>query len=58
VVSPPDAGTQGEWEVEENEGGIKALFRSVEGKLLGYALLGTGTKEKNLLAAQLPAVME
>ncbi|MEO9061444.1 MAG: FAD-dependent oxidoreductase [Nitrosospira sp.] len=58
VVSPPDAGTQGEWEVEENESGIKALFRSAEGKLLGYALLGTATKEKNLLAAQLPAVME
>ena len=58
VVSPPDPDTQGEWQVEEDEGGVKALFRSAEGKLLGYALLGTATKEKNVLAAQLPAVME
>lgn len=58
VVSPPDPAIQGEWEIEENESGIKALFRNVEGKLVGYALLGTATKEKNVLAAQLPAIME
>jgi len=58
VVSPPDADTRGEWQVEENESGVKALFRSAEGKLVGYALLGTATKEKNVLAAQLPAIME
>lgn len=58
VVSPPDMGTQGEWLVEEDENGVKALFKSVEDKLLGYALLGMSTKEKNALAAHLPAVME
>ncbi len=58
VVSPPDAGKQGEWLVEEDENGVKALFQSLEGELLGYALLGISTKEKNALAAQLPAVME
>lgn len=58
VVSPPNAGKQGEWLVEEDENGVKALFQSVEGELLGYALLGVSTKEKNALAAQLPAVME
>jgi rubredoxin-NAD+ reductase len=58
VVSPPDANAQGEWQVEEDENGVKALFKSADEKLLGYALLGASTKEKNALAAQLPAVME
>ena len=58
VVSPPAAGAQGEWAVEEDENGVKALYKTAEGKLLGYALLGAATKEKNALAAELPAVME
>ena len=58
VVSPPDVGMHGEWVVEEDEHGVKALFQGGKGELLGYALLGMGTKEKNMLAAQLPAVME
>jgi rubredoxin-NAD+ reductase len=58
VVSPPDTSFRGEWLVEEDENGVKALFKSAEDKLLGYALLGTSTKEKNALAAHLPAVME
>lgn len=58
VVSPPDAGAQGEWKIDEDENGVRALFRSTQGNLLGYALLGVATKEKNALAAQLPPVME
>jgi rubredoxin-NAD+ reductase len=58
VVSPPDAGVQGEWLVEEDADGVKALFKSMDDRLLGFALLGTSTKERNALAAQLPAVME
>lgn len=58
VVSPPDMGAQGEWQVEEVDDGVRALFRSAEGKLLGFALLGAVTTEKNALAAQLPPVME
>jgi rubredoxin-NAD+ reductase len=58
VVSPPDTGKLGDWSVEEDEHGIKALFQGEKGELLGYALLGMGTKEKNALAARLPAVME
>lgn len=58
VVSPPEAGAEGEWQVEEDESGVKALFKTAEDKLLGYALLGAATKEKNALAAHLPAVME
>jgi rubredoxin-NAD+ reductase len=58
IVSPPDSGKPGDWSVEEDEHGVKALFQGEKGELLGYALLGMGTKEKNTLAAQLPAVME
>ena len=56
VVSPPEPGAQGEWQVEEGENGVKALFQG-GGKLLGFALLGSAVAEKNALSAQLPAVM-
>jgi rubredoxin-NAD+ reductase len=58
VVSPPDMGAPGEWQVEEVDDGVRALFRGADGKLLGFALLGSMTAEKNALAAQLPLVME
>lgn len=58
IVSPLDAGAKGEWKTEEDADGVKALFQDVEGNLLGYALLGAATKEKNALTPQLPPVME
>ncbi|MBP6058101.1 MAG: FAD-dependent oxidoreductase [Nitrosomonas sp.] len=57
VVSPPDFGMQGEWYVEADKDGVKALYRDEAGDLLGYALLGAATKEKNHLTAQLPAIL-
>lgn len=57
VVSPPDMGAQGEWQIEEAADGVRALFRGADGKLLGFALLGTVAAEKNALAAQLPPVI-
>ncbi|SFW27563.1 NAD(P)/FAD-dependent oxidoreductase [Nitrosovibrio sp. Nv17] len=57
VVSPADAHIPGEWSVEEGGDGVKALFRDLEDRLLGYALLGAATGEKNQLSAQLPPVM-
>jgi len=57
VVSPPDFSVKGEWHVDANEDGVKALYRDEAGNLLGYALLGAATKEKNHLTAQLPAVL-
>jgi rubredoxin-NAD+ reductase len=58
VVSPPEFDAKGEWLVEEDPDGVKALFKSTDDKLLGFALLGASTKERSALAAQLPAVME
>ena len=57
VVSPPEPGAQGEWQVEEGEDGVKALFHGSGGDLLGFALLGAAVAEKNALSTQLPAVM-
>lgn len=57
VVSPPDPAASGEWQVEEVENGVRACFRDKAQDLLGFALLGAATAEKNALSAQLPAVM-
>lgn len=58
VVSPPDFNIRGEWLVEEDQDGVKALYQDEAGNLLGYALLGAAVKEKMALTAQLPSVME
>jgi len=57
VVSPPDPAASGEWEVEISKDGVKALYRSETGSLLGFALLGAATAERGALTAQLPPVM-
>lgn len=55
VVAPPEPGALGEWQVEEAAEGVKATFLDVSGKLLGYALLGAATSEKNALTQQMQA---
>jgi rubredoxin-NAD+ reductase len=58
VVSPPNPGTEGEWQVEETPDSVRALFNDAENNLLGYALLGTAINEKISLTKELPSVME
>ncbi|HET7061947.1 MAG TPA: FAD-dependent oxidoreductase [Nitrosospira sp.] len=58
IVAPPESTAQGEWVIEEDETGLKALFKSADGKLLGFALMGSATRERAALSAQLPAIME
>ena len=57
TISPPDVGARGDWKVTEGQDGFKALFQDEGGGLLGYALMGAATKEKNALTSQLPSVM-
>ena len=57
VISPPAAGAKGNWRCEVSENGVKALFESETGGLLGMALLGDATAERQSLAGQLPTVM-
>ena len=58
VVSPPDFTIKGEWHVEADQNGVKALYKDDTGRLLGYALLGVATQEKNSLTPHLPPVLE
>lgn len=53
VVATPHPDMAGEWHIEAGEDSIKALFKDADGNLLGFALLGSATSEKNNLVAQL-----
>ena len=57
VVSPPAIGAGGSWQEEVIEGGVRALYKAADGSLLGCALLGEASKERQSIAAQLPAVL-
>jgi len=41
VVSPVLPGTPGEWEIEAEGNDVKAVFKSPQGQVLGFALTGT-----------------
>lgn len=57
VVSPPAVGSEGRWDVESEGNNVRALFRGIDGRLLGYALTGTLVQERLALNKQLPAVL-
>lgn len=58
VVSPPARGTEGDWEIEQDENGVRALFRSPQGQLLGFTLSGNYADEKGRWTKQVPPVLE
>lgn len=57
IVSPPAKGVNGEWKITQLEGGIEARFESPEGKLLGFALMGTATAQRGALSKELPPIL-
>lgn len=60
VVSPPPRGSEGDWQFERSTAsmtGIKGLFLSVNGELLGFALSGDMVAEKQTLTKQLPDIL-
>lgn len=57
IVSPPPNGTIGQWTISSVDGGIEALFKSSDGKLLGFALLGAATAQRAALTKELPALL-
>lgn len=57
VVSPPAKGAQGAWTTTPVEGGIEARFESTDGKLLGFALMGSATAQRGALTKELPAIL-
>ena len=58
VVAPAERDAKGEWDIEQNGRDVVAKFVSPEGKLLGFALTGEGTKQKMALQKELPPIME
>lgn len=57
IVSPPAKGVLGEWKINLIEGGLEARFESSDGKLLGFALLGTATAQRAALTKELPPIL-
>jgi rubredoxin-NAD+ reductase len=58
VVSPPAKGAVGDWKISTVEGGLEARFESSDGKLLGFALLGTATAQRGALTKELPPILQ
>jgi len=57
VLAPPPPGSVGEWELEVDDDGVRALFRDADGTMLGAALTGTHVKERMKLTAELPPLL-
>lgn len=57
VVSSPPASTQGEWQVEWDDNGARALFHDTRNALCGFVLTGDKIDEKPALSKQLPPVL-
>jgi rubredoxin-NAD+ reductase len=57
VVSPPAKGANGKWSTTPVEGGLEARFESTDGKLLGFALMGTATAQRGAITKELPAIL-
>lgn len=58
VVSPPAKDSEGQWKTTGIDGGIEARFESPDGKLLGFALLGTATAQRATLSKELPPLLQ
>ncbi len=57
VVCPPPAGVEGQWQEDPTADGVRALFRDPNGKLCGFALVGTATKDKQALTKDIPPLL-
>ncbi|PHV13329.1 NAD(P)/FAD-dependent oxidoreductase [Chitinimonas sp. BJB300] len=57
VISPPAHGALGDWQFERRDNGLRALFTTPDDRLLGFALLGDATAERQALVTHLPAVL-
>lgn len=55
VVCPPPAGLAGAWRETADAAGVSAVFEDAAGRLLGFALVGAATAQKQALAPQMPA---
>lgn len=58
IVSPPAKGAVGDWKINAMEDGLEARFESSDGKLLGFALLGSATAQRGALTKELPPILQ
>jgi rubredoxin-NAD+ reductase len=58
IVSPPAKGAIGDWKINSLENGLEARFESTDGKLLGFALLGTATAGRGAFTKELPPILQ
>jgi rubredoxin-NAD+ reductase len=54
VVCPPPPGAAGGWQTVSSDEACEARYLGPDGQLLGFALLGTATANKQALAAEVP----
>tara|TARA_Y100000588_G_C13595556_1_gene644753 strand:- start:210 stop:530 length:321 start_codon:yes stop_codon:yes gene_type:complete len=57
VVSAPAANSTGQWDVDIDDDGVRAIFRDTDSGPLGFVLTGAKVKEKMALAKELPPVL-
>ncbi len=58
VVSCPPQNADGQWQIEQDDKGLRALFISPEGVILGFVLTEAYLAEKQALTKQLPALLK
>ena len=57
VVCPPPMSATGSWSVEAGTEALEARFHAADGSLLGFALMGSATAQRQALAAQVPGLL-
>ncbi|MBU3630826.1 NAD(P)/FAD-dependent oxidoreductase [Polynucleobacter sp. AP-Melu-500A-A1] len=57
VVSPPAKGASGNWKTTMVNGSVESRFESPDGKLLGFALMGSATALRAALTKELPPLL-
>jgi rubredoxin-NAD+ reductase len=56
AVCPPPVDAKGDWEVEADGQNVRALFKSGDGQVLGFAVTGRYAIEKQALSREVPPI--
>ena len=57
VVCPPPMDADGAWSVQSTATALEARFVAADGTLLGFALMGSATVQRQALAARVPGLL-
>lgn len=57
IVSSPAINAKGQWKTTQIDGGLEARFESDDGKLLGFALMGSATAQRAAFTKELPPLL-